>query len=70
MAAIASTDHLLDDTDIHQYVDGEYCTEVIEAGNLERRKRITKRLLRKLDLRVSFLALVYIMNNVGSHWCP
>ena len=70
MVAIGSTDHLLDDTDIHLYVDGEYCTEVSEAGNLERRKRITKRLLRKLDLRVSFLVLVYIMNNVGSHWCP
>jgi len=69
MVSIASTDHLLGDTDIRQYVDEEYCTEVREAGNLERRKRITKRLLRKLDLRVSFLVLVYIMNNVGSH-CP
>ncbi|KAF9226508.1 MFS general substrate transporter [Gyrodon lividus] len=36
--------------------------EALGLGGAERRKQIEKRLLRKLDLRVFFLVLVYIMN--------
>ena len=66
MVGRTSTDHLLDDTNIRQYVHVEECySDVGEASNLETRKQIERRLLRKLDWRVSFLLLAYIMNNVS-----
>ena len=66
------SDQLLGDIDINPGVE-EYSRSpdintfhAIALGSLERRRQIEKRLLWKLDLRLSFLILVSLMNYVGS----
>ena len=66
------SDQLLGDIDINPGVE-EYSRSpdintfhAIALGSPERRRQIEKRLLWKLDLRLSFLILVSLMNYVGS----
>ncbi|KAL4071128.1 major facilitator superfamily domain-containing protein [Scleroderma yunnanense] len=63
----ASTDHLLGGIETYQYVDEEHCSEpnYADFGDLEKRRQIEKHLLRKLDLRVIFLVVLYVMNNMN-----
>ena len=64
MSARASTDRLLDDT---ENVEGYTRSSGIntDLGHLETRRQIEKKLLRKLDLRLSFLTLLSLMNYVS-----
>lgn len=49
--------------DTETRLDVEYTSTLVDAGpGLDRRKEVERQLLRKLDLRVAFLVLVYIMN--------
>ena len=71
MSRRASTDRLLGDVDINpdceQYSSSaDINTFNAVLGNPERRRQIERRLLWKLDLRLSFLILVSLMNFVGS----
>jgi len=69
MSLRVSTDQLLGNTEIdegygtsrdtHQHADAVF-------GGPERRRQVEKKLLRKLDHRVAFLLLVYIVNFVSS----
>ncbi|KIM52150.1 hypothetical protein SCLCIDRAFT_581013 [Scleroderma citrinum Foug A] len=67
MSRRASTDRLLGDVDINpdceQYSSSaDINTFNAVLGNPERRRKIERRLLWKLDLRLSFLILVSLMN--------
>ena len=61
MSPRVSTDWLLSDAEINPRVEESCCTSCPEP-----RGQIEKSLLRKLDLRVSFLLLVWLMNIVSS----
>jgi hypothetical protein len=50
----------MDDTD----VNGLHADPDAEFGGEEARKRLEKKLLRKLDLRMSILIVIYILNYV------
>lgn len=46
-------------------VDHELSTDIdAEFGGTEERKRLEKKLLRKLDMRMSILIIIYILNYV------
>jgi len=67
MSPRASTEQLLGDTDIHPRVeDCRASTDTDSSfGDSLKRHELEKRLLRKLDLRVAFLVIVFIMNFVS-----
>ena len=67
MSFRASTDQLLGDVDINAEYTRSSHTDNFDSCSAERRREIEKSLLRKLDLRVSFLVLIWLMNIVG---CP
>jgi len=64
MSLRASTDWLLCDVEINPGVEESCCTNSFDSCP-ERRRQIETRLLRKLDMRASFLLLVYLMNIVS-----
>ena len=71
MSSQASTDRLLGDVEINPDIE-EYGTSMhirhhpdTVLGGSERRRQVEKKLLRKLDYRLTFLLLVYIMNCVS-----
>ena len=71
MSPRVSTDQLLGNIEIDPDVEG-YGTSVdtgqhtdTVSGGPERRRQVEKKLLRKLDCRVAFLLLVYIVNFVS-----
>ena len=71
MSRRASTDRLLGDVDINPDIEQYGSSPDINTfdavlGSPERRRQIEKRLLWKLDLRLSFLIIVSLMNYVGS----
>ena len=71
MSSRASTDRLLGDVDINPEYTTPSHTDNFDSCSAERRRQIEKSLLRKLDLRVSFLVLIWLMNIVGSlRECP
>jgi len=64
----ASTDQLLGHPEIDP--DVEECrvsTDTDLLGDSHKQHELEKRLLRKLDLRVAFLTLVYMINYVSSN---
>ena len=67
MSLRASTDRLLGDIEIHHGADVSSGIDHPDAcsGCPEKRKRLEKGLLRKLDLRVFFLVLVALINYVS-----
>jgi len=71
MSSQASTDRLLGDVGINPDFE-EYGTSMhtdqhpdTVFGGSERRRQVEKKLLRKLDYRLTFLLLIYIMNYVS-----
>ena len=71
MSSRASTDRLLGDVDINPEYTTPSHTNNFDSCSAERRRQIEKSLLWKLDLRVSFLVLIWLMNIVGSlRECP
>ena len=66
MSSRASTDWLLGDVDINPEYTTPSHTDNFDSCSAERRRQIEKSLLRKLDLRVSLLVLIWLMNIVGS----
>ena len=71
MSRRASTDRLLGDVDINPDIEQYGSSPDINTfdavlGSPERRRQIEKRLLWKLNLRLSFLIIVSLMNYVGS----
>ena len=61
----ASTDRLLGDVEIN--TDIENYTDVCDQdADGDKRKELERKLLWKLDMRLLFLVLVYIMDQVGS----
>ena len=56
MSPRASTDWLLGDVEINADIEGD----------TDKQKEVEERLLWKLDLRLLFLILIIIMNQVGS----
>ena len=67
MSFRASTDQLLGDVDINAEYTRSSHTDNFDSCSAGRRREIEKSLLRKLDLRVSFLVLIWLLNIVG---CP
>ena len=69
MSARTSTDRLLGDAEsVEEYTrssDIEVNTPDTGLGGVKRRSQVEKRLLHKLDLRISLLVLLILMNSVG-----
>ena len=69
MSARISTDRLLGDTEsVEEYTrssDIEINTPDTGLGDVKRRSQTEERLLQKLDLRLSLLVLLILMNSVG-----
>ena len=69
MSARTSTDRLLGDAEsVEEYTrfsDIEVNTPDTGLGDVKRRSQVEKRLLHKLDLRISLLVLLILMNSVG-----
>ena len=65
MSPRASADRLLCDVEINPGMEESRHTNSFDSCP-ERRRQIEKRLLQKLDLRVSFLLLVWLINIVSS----
>ena len=66
MSSRASTDQLLGDVDINPEYTTPSHTDNFDSCSAEWWRQIKKSLIWKLDLRVSFLVLIWLMNIVGS----
>ena len=67
MSPRASTEQLLDDTEMHPHVEDCRASTGSDSsfGGSHKRRELEKRLLRKLDMRVAFLVIVFITNFVS-----